>query len=52
VERDSKGRPVPEEVKLHPPGLVPAQVAVQIGFELSAGKVQGKADSYEWAVVG
>jgi hypothetical protein len=51
TEVDRKGRPIPEEVILRPPGVVSPQVAVRIGFALSAGDLKGQIDGVEWFVV-
>ena len=51
VEVDRKGRPIPEEVVLHPPGIVSPQTAVRIGFALSAGSLRGHIEGVEWFVV-
>ncbi len=51
VEVDPKRRPIPEEVSLHPPGVVTPQTAVQIGFALSAGNLRGQIEGLEWFVV-
>jgi hypothetical protein len=48
---DRKGLPVPEELVLHPPGVVSPHTAVRIGFALSAGHRQGQTDGVEWCVV-
>ena len=51
VEVDRKGRPIPEEVILRPPGIVSPQVAVRIGFALAAGNLKGQIEGLEWFVV-
>jgi hypothetical protein len=51
AEVDQKGRPIPEEVILRPPGVVSPLVAVRIGFALSAGNLKGQIDGLEWFVV-
>jgi hypothetical protein len=51
TEVDRKGRPIPEEVVLRPPGVVSPQVAVRIGFALSAGNLKGQIEGLEWFVV-
>ncbi len=51
VEEDAKGRAIPEEVILRPPGVVSPQVAVRIGFALAAGNRKGQIEGLEWFVV-
>jgi hypothetical protein len=51
VELDHKGRPVPEEVIMRPPGIVSPQAAVRIGLALSAGSRKGQIEGLEWSVV-
>jgi hypothetical protein len=51
VERDARGRPIPEEVVLRPPGLVPPAVAVRIGQALARGDLSGTTDGYEWSTI-
>jgi hypothetical protein len=51
AEVDDEGHPVPEEVILHPPGVVSPQAAVRISLALAAGKVRGQIEGVEWFVV-
>ncbi len=48
---DAQGQPIREEVSLRPPGVVSPQVAVRIGFALSAGNLNGQIEGLEWFVV-